>query len=564
MNEDGAPFDSGFDDAGPFRVSPESGSVSLESALRDFGPAAIDDLIPRIRALAASLDAAHRAGVVHGALHPSKVFVTDDATSLVAGKGAHAPYAAPEVLAGHGATPKSDQYSLAAITYEWLFGRPLSLHGDRPIEFRAMPGVDRVALSRAFNRALSSRPEDRFASCAAFVDAFAGAIVPELPLLADVDDFAPEDELAPSASALPESDDLRGDTPAIVPVELPPVDQVASFEAERDDALLAQDGPNPDDVKIVAEPFDSERENAFLAQGKEPHLDAIDPRLSEAPPVAVTAWNPSATATSAPRTMETPSFGPIALFLALIVGAVFGFAAGYMAKPRALQSGPPQTIATAPGTESEVAKTSEAATTKAPSTKAPEAPAPKAPQAPKAPKAPEKVGRLLVRSTPSGASVSVDGVAKGVTPLALRDLDAGTRNVTIERRGYIPETRRILITKARPARTLEVRLASASAAEPASSKPSGGGGPRPSTPASMGKPAVTTGTLAVDSRPTGAAVTINGKASGSTPLTINDLPPGEYQILLTMPGYRNFATTVRVVAGERARAAASLTAVEQE
>jgi serine/threonine-protein kinase len=163
LNEDGAPFDSGFDDAGPFRVSPESGSVSLESALRDFGPAAIDDLIPRIRALAASLDAAHRAGVVHGALHPSKVFVTDDATSLVAGKGAHAPYAAPEVLGGHGATPKSDQYSLAAITYEWLFGRPLSLRGDRPIEFRAMPGVDRVALSKAFNRALSSRAEDRFA-----------------------------------------------------------------------------------------------------------------------------------------------------------------------------------------------------------------------------------------------------------------------------------------------------------------------------------------------------------------------------------------------------------------
>ena len=50
LNEDGAPFDSGFDDTGPFRVTPESGGVSLESALRDFGPAAIDDLIPRLRA----------------------------------------------------------------------------------------------------------------------------------------------------------------------------------------------------------------------------------------------------------------------------------------------------------------------------------------------------------------------------------------------------------------------------------------------------------------------------------------------------------------------------------
>ena len=158
--------------------------------------------------------------------------------------------------------------------------------------------------------------------------------------------------------------------------------------------------------------------------------------------------------------------------------------------------------------------------------------------------------------------MSVDGVAKGETPLALRDLDVGTRSVTIARRGYIPETRKILITKARPSRTLEVRLASASAAEPISPKPSAA--PRPSTPASLGTPAVTTGTLAVESRPAGAAVTINGKPSGSTPLTINDLAPGEYQIVMTMPGYRNFATTVRVVAGERARAAASLTAVEQE
>ena len=85
MDEDGARFDSGFDDNGPFRVTPEAGGVSLESALRDYGPAAIDDLIPRLRAIARDLDAAHAAGHVHGALHPSKVIVHDDATSLIAG-----------------------------------------------------------------------------------------------------------------------------------------------------------------------------------------------------------------------------------------------------------------------------------------------------------------------------------------------------------------------------------------------------------------------------------------------------------------------------------------------
>ena len=150
----------------------------------------------------------------------------------------------------------------------------------------------------------------------------------------------------------------------------------------------------------------------------------------------------------------------------------------------------------------------------------------------------------------------VDGVARGETPLALRDIDVGTRTVVVARTGYVPETRRISISKTRPSRTLDVRLASA--------------GPRDTSPklakprASEGAPAVVTGTLDVASRPTGAAVTINGKPSGTTPFTVDDLAPGEYRIMMTMPGYQNFATTVRVVAGERVRAAYSLTALEQQ
>ena len=156
--------------------------------------------------------------------------------------------------------------------------------------------------------------------------------------------------------------------------------------------------------------------------------------------------------------------------------------------------------------------------------------------------------------------MSVDGVAKGVTPLALRDLDVGTRDVTIARRGFITETRKVQITRARPSRSLDLRLSAAATAAP-----------RPSTPATIGRPppattttATTTGGLAVDSRPAGAAVTINGKPSGVTPLTINDLAPGDYRVVMTLPGFRDFATSVRVVAGERVRAAASLTAQEQE
>jgi hypothetical protein len=81
---------------------------------------------------------------------------------------------------------------------------------------------------------------------------------------------------------------------------------------------------------------------------------------------------------------------------------------------------------------------------------------------------------------------------------------------------------------------------------------------------SAGGAAIATGVLAVDSRPLGAAVSVNGAPRGKTPLTINDLAPGDYRILMSLPGYRSFTTTVRVVAGERVRAAASLTAQEQE
>jgi len=153
----------------------------------------------------------------------------------------------------------------------------------------------------------------------------------------------------------------------------------------------------------------------------------------------------------------------------------------------------------------------------------------------------------------------VDGVSKGVTPAALRDLEMGTHNITVARRGYLPETRKVVITSARPARSLDVRL-SAEASAPVRPSPP----PKPSTPATLGKPAVTTGSLTVDSRPTGAAVSINGRPRGKTPVTMDDLAPGDYSIVMTMAGYRSFATTVRVVAGEHARAAASLTALEQQ
>jgi hypothetical protein len=150
-----------------------------------------------------------------------------------------------------------------------------------------------------------------------------------------------------------------------------------------------------------------------------------------------------------------------------------------------------------------------------------------------------------VRSTPAGATVFVDDERRGVTPLALQEMELGTRRVRIQRDGFTTEERQVTLTRSRPSRSVDVRLARAQA-------PSQRPAPQPAAPAAR------TGTLVIESRPSGAAIVLNGRRVGATPLTLDDVEPGTYTVQLQLPTYRPITTTVRVVAGARARAAASL------
>ena len=143
---------------------------------------------------------------------------------------------------------------------------------------------------------------------------------------------------------------------------------------------------------------------------------------------------------------------------------------------------------------------------------------------------------MLVRSTPGGAQVIVNGDARGVTPLTLRALPLGSYTIRLTREGYVPQERRLRLTAARPSASLRVPLRRAA---PQARAP----GP---------------GSLYVESRPAGARVFLDNRLVGTTPLAIPNLPVGSAALRIEQDGYQRWASTVRIVAGERSRVAASL------
>src|SRR4029079_2802673 len=76
-------------------------------------------------------------------------------------------------------------------------------------------------------------------------------------------------------------------------------------------------------------------------------------------------------------------------------------------------------------------------------------------------------GKLLIRSTPSGARVSINGRVRGRTPLILRDMRRRVRAVTVSQPGYRASEHRVALSAAGPTATIEARLV-AEAAQAAS------------------------------------------------------------------------------------------------
>ncbi|MBJ7456949.1 MAG: serine/threonine protein kinase, partial [Thermoleophilia bacterium] len=92
-----------------------------------------------LRGVAAALDAAHSAGVLHRDVTPGNILLDPDGpwladfgiarridATVLTGEGeliGTAGYMAPEVIGGERATPAADRYALAAVAFQALTGR---------------------------------------------------------------------------------------------------------------------------------------------------------------------------------------------------------------------------------------------------------------------------------------------------------------------------------------------------------------------------------------------------------------------------------------------------------
>ncbi|MBK9648488.1 MAG: PEGA domain-containing protein [Deltaproteobacteria bacterium] len=130
-------------------------------------------------------------------------------------------------------------------------------------------------------------------------------------------------------------------------------------------------------------------------------------------------------------------------------------------------------------------------------------------------------------STPSGASVTIDGKEVGKTPIRVASIAEGDHSYSLSLTGF--ETIEGTLTQRKGGNPLTKHVLESSR-----------------------------GRFAVTSKPAGAEVWLDGASVGKTPLQLSDVPPGQHTVLLISPGYAAVVRHIDTSDGSKGEVTATL------
>jgi dienelactone hydrolase len=184
-------LDSGEASGWLYYVMPCVEGETLRQRLRRESPLALCDAMRIAREVADALHYAHDAGVVHRDIKPENILLAGGHARIadfgIAHAGGTRPgpaltqtgmvvgtmrYMSPEQAMGQPLDRRSDVYSLGCVVYEMLVG-DAPCHGTELGPISESQSVQ-SAVQAAISRALTRRPEDRFATAADFASALDG------------------------------------------------------------------------------------------------------------------------------------------------------------------------------------------------------------------------------------------------------------------------------------------------------------------------------------------------------------------------------------------------------
>ncbi len=314
---------------------------SLGDLLRTADRMDLKTCLRLVEQIASALEYGHRRGVTHGNVKPSNVLVDPEGWARIADFGVNGMFGAlprrqpelsfeenyghvaPEQFAPEGDTgPAADQYALAVLAFSCLARRApfvgetldaITRHhreGPTPLLAETRPDLP-SHVSTVLARAMSRRPDERFAGVLDFVTALAGFPVAARAPLADqtaVVVAAPAPSLAQTALPL-DATPVASPKPAPETAPVPEAEPVVakSAEAKSAKAKPAETKPAPEAKPVAA-----------VEPAPAPVAQAAPLLAAEAPPTPKPVAQPvpeAAVATAKPATppseTERPSRPPL-------------------------------------------------------------------------------------------------------------------------------------------------------------------------------------------------------------------------------------------------------------